>query len=1173
MMNKLTAPAVVALALLLGCQPVLADITNNLVAYYDFECVSGAVGETVVDRSGHGHDGVCRENPSWLKAPVVVPGPNGLGEALNFDGAFIVQIPNHPDFNITDDITVAAWISVDDFTRDSQAIFCRGDWSWSLRRETSTDYAAFDMSGLLNGSGADGQTTNIRVPKRWVHLVGTYGNTLGAKLYINGILEAANTNVSGLININGNDPVTIGARIDHGVLSRQWQGQIDEVRLYNRALGAAEVAELYAFVLANSRPLISAPSDQVLDAVTNIQLSATVSDDGNPLPANPANPDANDTNKLRWTWSVISAPPGSSGVVWSGNPYHGEAFTYQGSPNPPGTVFTCSPTASFDVPGVYVLSFSAGDGQKTYSKNISVWIRSTNDYRGLGYLYLSPLPGSEHTSPQTRFVLVRFRDISPSVLTNLSTFVQVAGVQSGMHPGTAKVAGDGRTVIFTMTTDFTNNELVTVTLAPGAPPESGGPISPYQYQFAISRHMPGPAPAPAEVTPPSSISQLPSAPVPRKTLDAAAVGIAGIMPNGVSVPSDFPWISISASNAPDPDPIFISRGGGGRPYYIIFDNGGCPIWYMRTPSDPRELKPQQNGVLTMLVRDGGNHFNGFDHHYELVSTYWAGNGYGVDDHELLVLPDGTYLLVAVGTQRVDMSRYVLDGNTAAAVAEQVIQEFTPAGELIFQWRAWDHIDVRDQQKSINLRSLSFDFPHMNSIDIDTDGNILLSSRNTSEITKIDRDTGEIIWRLGGPHNQFSFVNDPLDGPRNQHTFRMVTTNDYTVLDNGNLHSPSMSRGVEYLLDTTNMTATLVWQYPNPATQSVFAYYMGNVQRLPNGNTLIDWAVGNLPKLTEVRPDGTKAFEMDWVTRWEAFRTWRYPWQASALKPSLIVEPHADNITLIFNQFGDTNVMLYRIYGGTAPQPTNLLATSAVTLKKLSNLENGSNYFFRVTAVNRQGVEGPFSNETNATVSFTKPGQNMVSNGDFSQGTNSWIWTLTGGATASWAIQSGTSHFYINNSTALPANIQLKQTGKTMVLGNKYVLQFDAWSAAPRYIEARVLQEGGDSQVYTSFDSPYLTPVHNRFQYVFTMSAITDLKASLVFNLGGSPYGVFLDNINLFNPPTGDLNLDGNVDLFDLQIMSQNWLKQQSGLSGDLDSNGKADFYDLEILGENWSRNN
>src|SRR4029077_9029374 len=160
-----------------------------------------------------------------------------------------------------------------------------------------------------------------------------------------------------------------------------------------------------------------------------------------------------------------------------------------------------------------------------------------------------------------------------------------------------------------------------------------------------------------------------------------------------------------------------------------------------------------------------------------------------DEHELQVLADGTYLMSALATVTVDMTRYVTNGKPAASVTEDILQEFTSAGDLIFQWRAWDHLDVRDEQQFIDLTAGGFDFAHMNAIDIDTDGNILISSRNTSEITKINRDTGDIIWRLGGVHNQFTYVNDPLNGTRNQHCVRMVTTNDYTMFDNGNLHNP------------------------------------------------------------------------------------------------------------------------------------------------------------------------------------------------------------------------------------------------------------------------------------------------------------------------------------------------------------------------------------------------
>ncbi len=101
----------------------------------------------------------------------------------------------------------------------------------------------------------------------------------------------------------------------------------------------------------------------------------------------------------------------------------------------------------------------------------------TGDYRILGYQYLSPLPRAEYTSTQTKFVLVRFKDIAPSVVTNLSQFIQVTGASSGIHSGTTKIASDNRTVIFQMTNTFQSNELVTVNLTPQTPAGPSSPIN------------------------------------------------------------------------------------------------------------------------------------------------------------------------------------------------------------------------------------------------------------------------------------------------------------------------------------------------------------------------------------------------------------------------------------------------------------------------------------------------------------------------------------------------------------------------------------------------------------------------------------------------------------------------------------------------------------------------
>ena len=601
-------------------------------------------------------------------------------------------------------------------------------------------------------------------------------------------------------------------------------------------------------------------------------------------------------------------------------------------------------------------------------------------------------------------------------------------------------------------------------------------------------------------------------------------GQDGIMPNGVSVPTDFPYINITTSNNPDPEYIFIdNRGGNGDPWNVIFDNSGQPVWYAKYPDERRDMKVEHNGVLTMLARDqGGNHYNGFNTNYQQIVQYWPTNGFSGDEHELQVLADGTYFLTALNTETVDMSQYIAGGNPSASVTEGAIQEFTAAGELIFQWRAWDHLNILDEQDFIDLTSSGLDFPHMNAIDVDTDGNILLSSRNTSECTKIDRNTGDIIWRLGGVRSSFTFTNDPLNGPRNQHAIRVVTTNDYTLFDDGNLHNPSVSRGVEYRVDTNSMTASVVWQYPPTPTAALYSFYMGNAQRLPNGNTLIDWAVGNLPKLTEIAPDGTKAFEMNWVNQYEAYRTWRCAWHGVALQPYLLLESYPDNVTLIFNQFGDTNVAYYRIYGGPTSQSTNFLASSPTTLARLNYLQNGATYYFRVTAVHRDGTEGQFSNEQSVTVNLVQPGQNMATNGNFSLGTTGWTLSLANSGSATWTATNGLASVNITKAGTYVTDIQLQQTGFRLIQGFQYILSFDAWSTTrPRYIQAEVGQAASPFLNYSSsIGSSALTPVRTHFQYVFNMTQASDFNANLMFDLGASTTGVSLANVSLsIAPPT------------------------------------------------------
>ena len=726
-------------------------------------------------------------------------------------------------------------------------------------------------------------------------------------------------------------------------------------------------------------------------------------------------------------------------------------------------------------------------------------------FHGKGYQYLYPNPDALHVDPSAGLI-IRFERFSPDMIGNLDDMITMDGQEGRHYSGAVKIAGDKKTIRFQPDRPFQPGETIQVLIAPELRPGGEPAADPISYQFTVSSSIV----PPGEETGVPTLAKQNANTAPRRTQ-------AIIMPNGVSVPADFPRINITINDNPDDEYIFIdNRGGRGVPYNVIFDNTGSPVWYMRTPDERRDFKVQANGWATMIIRYGYEEFGGsgqgflaLDTHYNPVKTFYATNGYYTDEHELQVLANSGYLLIGRKEEIIDMSQYVSGGSKSARVLETCVQEFTADDELIFQWAAWDYLDIRDIEMS-DPRSDRMYFSHMNAIDIDDDNNIILSNRELSEITKINRQTGDIIWRLGGTHNQFTFIDDPLQGPRNQHAVRVLGNNTYSMFDNGNHHNPPLTRAVKYQVDTDQMTATLIWEYHESGK---FSHYMGNAQQLPNGNMLINWAEGNLPKLTEVRPNKTKAFEMNWADNYECYRVHRCTWNGMSEVPRLEAELYPDNLTLIFNKFGDPDVDYYKIYAGNSPNPTGVLDTSRVTLKKLTSLENGP-YWFRVTAVSNSGQESGYSNEESIFVNFKEPGSNLVQNGDFSGNKNGWTWELQGAGQADWAVENGEAHIAISNGGSNDYDVQLRQSPIPLVRGEDYIFEFDAYADATRIIEAKV---GQDQTPFTNYSkSTYfnLRRSSSHFTWEFEMEDPSDFNARVVFNMGNSGSGVYLDNISL-----------------------------------------------------------
>ena len=721
------------------------------------------------------------------------------------------------------------------------------------------------------------------------------------------------------------------------------------------------------------------------------------------------------------------------------------------------------------------------------------------------WIYISPEQNAKYVSVKTNFIFRSSKKFENNIDPgNLA--VTVKGEKSGGHTGQLILSGDGSTFIFKPAEEFLPDEKVSVNINAEALD-----IKPLKYVFTtsdISNYDP-------KVWGKNSANlQL------NKELNVQDTVGAITVINGVSMPSDFPKMHISISKKPSRGKIFIGNWGG-TPYAMILENDGTPYFYQRFNGfdQVRDFKVQPAGTLTLRLYGNLNCFVEMDSQYTVIDTLRAGNGYETNDHECLLLPNHHCFILGNDYQHIDMSKLVSGGDSDAIVLGNIVQELDENHNVIFEWRSWDHFNINDAVH-VNLKSNFVDYIHMNSIAIDYDGNIIVSSRYLSEVTKFDRRTGKVIWRLGGENNQFTFINDPI-GFSYQHDARPVPgkPDQYTIFDDGSYHNPHISRVVEYKLDTAAMTATLVWQYRH--TPDYYTSFMGNAQRLPNGNTFIDWAEASLPKAFEVTPAGDIVYSANFEKSTLSYRAFRFDWESVVKIPYLITESYTDRISLIFNKFGDKKVERYIIYAGLSPQSLKPIDSTNNTWINLRNLTNNKFYYFRVTARDSNGIESQFSNEDSTLVHFVNSGNNLVYNGDFSEGKNYWQFTLFDGVDASSTVNNRDEYaVFIRECGAQSSSVQLFQSGISLENGKSYIFEFDAYSTEKRVIDARIVQDGGSSIDYSQTSIVAIDTMKSHKSFDFTMSYPSDPDSKLVFNLGLNADTVYIDNVSVKEVMTG-----------------------------------------------------
>ena len=533
-------------------------------------------------------------------------------------------------------------------------------------------------------------------------------------------------------------------------------------------------------------------------------------------------------------------------------------------------------------------------------------------------VYAFPIPGSHFASPQTQ---IAFRGVPAGQLGAIT----VTGSSSGAHAGTIEgdSDGDGGSFIPNPSDPFTPGETVTVSTSLNIEDSHNGT---YQFEVAV----------PAGALPVERRPQLPR--------------VKGDVWYFQSRPDLTPAeVTISKSDPAAAGDIFVAPQIGPLQQgpEIIGPRGGL-IWFDPVPTndaatDFRVQSYQGHPVLTWWQ---GNETAGvgvgqdiiMNSSYQVIDALSAANGLSADLHEFQLTSRGSALITA--DYPVVVNGSAVGASTREVVLDSVVQEIDiPTGLVLFQWDSLDHVPLNaGYTKPLNLPKKKgtaakpnsvwnpYDYFHVNSIAVDDDGNLLISARNTWAVYKVNRDTGTVMWTLGGKHSSFKLSKDASFAF--QHDVRVRAAGDAVVsmFDDGAgppyVHSES--RALELRLNVARKTATVTKQLD--LDPPVLSSFEGDEQEMPGGDDFVGW--GEAPYFSQYNAQNQLIFEGRFVDDNISYRAYRFRWNGTpTTPPAVAASHHGRKMTVYASWNGATNVAKWRVFAGNSPYAMPAVATA------------------------------------------------------------------------------------------------------------------------------------------------------------------------------------------------------------------------------------------------------
>ena len=370
------------------------------------------------------------------------------------------------------------------------------------------------------------------------------------------------------------------------------------------------------------------------------------------------------------------------------------------------------------------------------------------------------------------------------------------------------------------------------------------------------------------------------------------------------LPHDFPRISVGHPNPGGPTPgwyvlgdNFLPTGAGS--FAMILDTNGTPVWYRRaTTGITSHVVPLGHDTIAIMqgpaesfTTDPNGHYDVYNLDSNTTSSISAA-GIVTDEHELATMRNGDHLLLSyVLKDGVDLTG--LTGTPTpgpnSTIADCVVSDVDPQGNLVWRWTGSDHIDPRTETTiapvptfAVNGKTV-YDVFHCNSIDPNPNGNVLVSARHMNAVFEIRRSDGKILWKMGGtPTNKdgatiISVQGDPDGSFVMQHDARYLPNGDISLFDNENQQTNFAARGVEYSVNFTTHVAHPVFSFAAPTNGP--SCCMGDFRRMSDGHSVIGWGLlvpfGG-PLSAELDGAGNDVFDLSFPDGGASYRVVKVP---------------------------------------------------------------------------------------------------------------------------------------------------------------------------------------------------------------------------------------------------------------------------------------------------------